>query len=163
MLKAPVFTRKDFALLAISIAITLSAGAIGSLFTAESISTWYQTIEKPSFTPPNWVFGPAWTLLYILIGVALFFVWRTGGKAKKFALAAFSAQLVLNALWSYLFFGLRSPQFAFVEIMALLAAIAITTAAFSRISKPAAILMLPYGGWVIFASILNLQVWLLNS
>jgi translocator protein len=165
LLRASVLTKKDLILLAISIAIPLSAAAIGSLFTFESISTWYQTIEKPWFTPPSWVFGPAWTLLYILMGVALFAVWRTDGnrEAKKIAFTTFSAQLFLNVLWSYLFFGLRSPQFAFVEIMVLLAAIAVTIVAFSKISKLAAVLMLPYGGWVTFASLLNLQVWLLNS
>ncbi len=159
--------------LAISIAIPLIAGIIGAIFTSESVSTWYQVIEKPWFTPPGWLFGPAWTTLYILMGISLFFVWKTlmtpttnnesqFGR-KSVAFTAFGLQLMLNVLWSFFFFGLRSPQLAFAEIMILLISIAVTTIIFFRISKLAGGLMLPYMGWVIFASLLNLQVWLLNS
>lgn len=156
--------------LAISIAVPLAAGAIGSIFTSESVNTWYQTIEKPWFTPPGWLFGPAWTTLYILMGISLFLVWRTPVPTvenkfswKPFAFVAFGTQLGLNVLWSFLFFGLRSPPLAFVDIVILLASIAVTIFLFSKISKLAAIIMLPYAGWVAFASLLNLQVWLLNS
>jgi tryptophan-rich sensory protein len=155
--------------LAISIAIPLAAGAIGAIFTADSVETWYQTIEKPWFTPPNWLFGPAWTTLYILMGVSLYVVWRktTTDRSKRStrsaAFAAFGTQLGLNALWSFLFFGLRSPQLAFAEIVILLASIIVTIIIFQKISKLASILLLPYAAWVAFASTLNLEIWLLNS
>ena len=155
--------------LAISVAIPLSAGAIGAIFTADSVETWYQLIEKPWFTPPNWLFGPAWTVLYVLMGISLYLVWRktTIDRSKHgtrpAAFAAFGTQLGLNALWSFLFFGLRSPQLAFAEIVILLASIIVTIIIFSRVSRLAAGLMLPYVGWVTFACALNLGVWLVNS
>ncbi len=164
--------KKDILRLGISIAIPLMAGVIGSIFTSQSVSTWFQTIEKPSFSPPNWLFGPVWTTLYVLMGVSLFLIWRATSSTtfpknrrirKMTAFIAFGTQLILNVLWSFLFFGLRSPQFAFMGIMILLISIVITIVVFSKISKLAAILMLPYAGWVTFASFLNLQIWLLNS
>jgi tryptophan-rich sensory protein len=149
------------------------AGVIGSIFTSESVSTWYQTIEKPSFSPPNWLFGPVWTTLYVMMGVSLFLVWRATTITSAFlkdrrrekvaALIAFGSQLILNVLWSFLFFGLRSPQLAFAEIMILLISIVVTIVIFSKISRLAGVLMIPYAGWVAFASFLNLQIWLLNS
>jgi tryptophan-rich sensory protein len=149
------------------------AGVIGSIFTSESVSTWYQTIEKPSFSPPNWLFGPVWTTLYVMMGVSLFLVWRATTITSAFlkdrlrekvaALIAFGSQLMLNVLWSFLFFGLRSPQLAFAEIMILLISIVVTIVIFSKISRLAGVLMIPYAGWVAFASFLNLQIWLLNS
>jgi tryptophan-rich sensory protein len=155
--------------LAISIAIPLAAGAVGTIFTADSIATWYQTIEKPWFTPPNWLFGPAWTVLYVLMGISLYFflrktrIDRSKHGARPAAFAVFGTQLGLNVLWSFLFFGLKSPQLAFTEIVILLASIAVTIIIFQKISKPASILLLPYAGWVAFASALNLEIWLLNS
>ncbi len=156
--------------LGISIAFPLIAGVIGSIFTSQSVSTWFQTIEKPSFSPPNWLFGPVWTTLYVLMGISLFLIWRATttfpdySRSRKIAaFTAFGTQLILNVSWSFLFFGLRSPQFAFVEIIILLIYIVVTIVIFSKISKLAAILMLPYAGWVTFASFLNLQIWLLNS
>ena len=163
--------KRDILLLAISIAIPLMAGVIGSIFTAQSVSTWFQTIEKPWFSPPNWLFGPVWTTLYVLMGVSLFLIWRATSTTfpkdrrssrKIAAFIAFGTQLILNVLWSFLFFGLRSPQLAFAEIMILLISIVVAIVIFSRISKLAAVLMLPYVGWVTFASFLNLQIWLLN-
>ena len=172
-LKRPsAFYNRDILRLAISIAIPLMAGVIGSIFTSQSVTTWFQTIEKPSFSPPNWLFGPVWTTLYVLMGVSLFLIWKaisstTFPKDRRIreiaAFIAFGIQLVLNVLWSFLFFGLRSPQLAFVEIIILLISIVVTIAIFSKISKLSAILMLPYAGWVTFASFLNLQIWLLNS
>lgn len=168
----PVFYRKDSLRLGISIAIPLMAGVIGSIFTSESVSTWYQTIEKPSFSPPNWLFGPVWTTLYVLMGISLFLVCRATStttfikdrRSRKIsAFFAFGSQLILNMLWSFVFFGLRSPQFAFAEIVILLISIVVTIVLFYRISKLAAVLMIPYAGWVTFASILNLHIWLLNS
>jgi len=164
--------KRDILRLVISIAIPLMAGLIGSIFTSQSVSTWFQTTEKPSFSPPNWLFGPVWTSLYVLMGVSLFLIWRvtsstTFPKDRRIremaAFIAFGTQLILNVLWSFLFFGLRSPQLAFVEIMILLISIVVTIVIFSKISKLSAILMLPYAGWVAFASFLNLQIWLLNS
>lgn len=170
--KPSAFYKRDSLRLAISIAIPLIAAAVGSIFTSESVSTWYQTIEKPSFSPPNWLFGPVWTTLYILMGISLFLVWRAPSTTsfpedrrsiKIAAFTAFGIQLILNVLWSFFFFGLRSPQLAFAEIMILLISIAVTIVIFSKISKLAAVLMLSYAGWVTFASFLNLQIWLLNS
>ena len=164
--------KRDILRLAISIAVPLMAGVIGSIFTSQSVTTWFQTIEKPSFSPPNWLFGPVWTSLYVLMGVSLFLIWRATSSAtflkdrrirKIAAFIAFGSQLILNVLWSFIFFGLRSPQLAFVEIIILLISIVVTIGIFSKISKLAAILMLPYAGWVTFASFLNLQIWLLNS
>jgi benzodiazapine receptor len=163
--------KRDILRLAISIAVPLMAGVIGSIFTSQSVSTWFQTIEKPSFSPPYWLFGPVWTTLYVMMGVSLFLVWRATGSTtfpeyrrtrKVAAFIAFGIQLILNVLWSFLFFGLRSPQLAFVEIIILLISIVATIVIFCRISKLAAILMVPYAGWVTFASFLNLQIWLLN-
>jgi tryptophan-rich sensory protein len=164
-------TSRDIIRLAIAIALPLGAGALGSVFTAESVSSWYQTVEKPWFTPPSWLFGPAWTILYVLMGVALFVVWKRiaatahGIKSPRAVLpfVIFGAQLALNVLWSFLFFGLRSPQLAFAEIMILLASIALTIAVFSKVSKLAGSLLLPYAAWVIFASLLNFEIWMLNS
>jgi tryptophan-rich sensory protein len=173
------FLRKPFASynrditlrLAISIAIPLMAGVIGSIFTSQSVSTWFQTIERPWFSPPNWLFGPVWTTLYVLMGISLFLVWRATStitlpkdrhSRKIAAFIVFGIQLILNVLWSFLFFGLRSPQLAFAEIVILLISIVVTIVIFSKISRLAALLMMPYTGWVTFASFLNLQIWLLN-
>ena len=144
--------KRDILRLAISIPLPLIAGAVGGIFTSESVSTWYQTIEKPSFNPPNWLFGPVWTTLYVLMGISLFLVWRATGTAtfhedrrnrrKLAAFIAFGSQLTLNVLWSFLFFGLRMPQLAFAEIMILLISIVMTIVIFSKISKLAAVLML---------------------
>lgn len=175
LLKTLGYARLNILRLAISISIPVAAGIIGAIFTFGSVSTWYQAIEKPWFTPPSWLFGPAWTMLYILMGISLFLVWekkktssskttdQTPSSSKVAAYAAYGAQLTLNALWSILFFGMRSPQIAFAEIVVLLASISVTIALFSKLSKLASALMLPYAGWVTFASLLNLQVWLLNS
>ena len=169
----PVSYRKDILRLGISIAAPLIAGVIGSIFTSESVSTWYQTIEKPSFSPPNWLFGPVWTTLYVLMGISLFLIWRVTTRTTTFpedrrdrkiaAFIAFGSQLILNVLWSFIFFGLRSPQLAFAEIVILLISIVVTIVIFYKISPLAAVLMMPYAGWVTFASFLNLQIWLLNS
>jgi tryptophan-rich sensory protein len=167
----PVSYKRDSLRLGISIAAPLIAGVIGSIFTSESVSTWYQTIEKPSFSPPNWLFGPVWTTLYVLMGISLFLIWRATSTAtfptarrnrKIAAFIAFGSQLILNVLWSFIFFGLRSPQLAFAEIVILLISIMVTIVIFYKISRLAAVLMMPYAGWVTFASFLNLQIWLLN-
>lgn len=148
--------------LIISILIPFLASAIGSLFTASSVSTWYVELQKPSFNPPNWVFGPVWTLLYLLMGVALYLVWAEKAKNKKPAFIAFGIQMSLNALWSVLFFGLQNPLLAFIEIIFLWISILATTIFFYRISKRAAYLLIPYILWVSFAAVLNFAIFYLN-
>ncbi len=150
--------------LAISIAISELAGIIGSVFTMPSVTNWYVGIAKPAFNPPAWVFGPVWTTLFALMGIAAFLVWRKGLKRRdvKIALSIFIGQLVLNTLWSIIFFGLHSPGGALVEMVFLWLAIAATIIAFARISKPAAWLLLPYILWVSFAAYLNYSIWILN-
>ncbi len=140
------------------------AGLIGTIFTTPSIPTWYASVEKASLNPPNWVFGPVWTTLYLLMGIAAFLVWKNGWNRKdvKIALGLFVLQLVLNTLWSYIFFGMENPGAAFVEIIFMWLAILATIIAFAKISKPAAWLMVPYILWVSFASYLNFMVYILN-
>jgi translocator protein len=151
--------------LAISIIICLAAGFIGSIFTNRSIPTWYAALKKPSFNPPDWLFGPAWTILFILMGIALFLVWRKGLNLQpvKIALIIFIVQLILNILWSFLFFAQRAPLAGFIEIILLWIMILITILVFYPISKPAGLLLLPYILWVSFASILNFSLWRLNQ
>ncbi|PIZ52433.1 TspO protein [Candidatus Woesearchaeota archaeon CG_4_10_14_0_2_um_filter_33_13] len=153
---------KDYLKLIISLAIPQIAGAIGSIFTVSSVSTWYLELMKPSFNPPSWVFGPVWTTLFVLIGVALFLVWKKGWKNNKIALYVFSAQMVFNVIWSALFFGLRSPFLALIEIFILSILIALNICYFYRISKPAAYLLVPYFVWVCFAAVLNYYLFVLN-
>ncbi len=148
----------------ISLGICLAAGAIGGLSTASSVGSWYAGLNKPSFSPPGWIFGPVWTTLYILMGVAAWLVWlrRAEHAGVKLALAIFVIQLALNLAWSYLFFGLRSPLAAFVDLVALWLAILITIVAFGRILTAAAALLIPYLLWVSFAGVLNFTIWHLN-
>ena len=151
--------------LAISILINLLAGFIGSIFTTPQISTWFATLKKPSFSPPNWLFGPVWTALFILMGISLFLVWRKGLNypSVKIALIIFGAQLLLNILWSFLFFAQRAPLTGFIEIILLWVMILITILVFYPISKTAGLLLIPYILWVSFASILNFSLWRLNQ
>jgi tryptophan-rich sensory protein len=139
-------------------------GLAGGLFTFKSIPAWYAKINKPSWNPPNWLFGPVWTTLYFLMGVAAYLVWKTGWEHRqvKIALAVFVIQLILNFFWSVIFFSWHSPKWAFAEIILLWLAIAITIILFWRISRPAASILLPYILWVSFAGYLNLTVWQLN-
>ena len=155
---------RDILKLVVSIVACQCAGLVGSLFTAPAIPTWYAALEKPAFTPPNWLFAPAWVTLYLLMGIAAFLVWRKGfgQDGIKSALVVFLAQLVLNALWSVVFFGLKSPVAGAVVIVILWVAILFTIYRFSRISRAAAWLLLPYILWVSFAAVLNLSIWVLN-
>jgi len=151
--------------LIVSIAVCQSAGLIGSLFTTPAIPTWYAELRKPDFSPPNWVFAPVWTALYTLMGVAAWLIWRKGWSAPgaRTALTVFVVQLVLNSLWSVLFFGLRSPSLAFVEILALWCAILLTMILFFRMCRASGWLLLPYFAWVSFAAVLNFYIWQLNA
>ena len=155
---------KNFFILLGSICITLLAGFIGSFFNRESIPTWYETINKPFFNPPNWVFAPVWTALFILMGVSLYLVWTSRKKGKIFniAIGLFAVQLALNILWSFFFFYLQSPFSALIEIIILWFAILFTIIYFFRISKAAGYLLLPYIAWVSFAALLNFAIFLIN-
>jgi translocator protein len=155
---------KDILKLIVCVVACLAAGAIGSVFTRSAIPTWYATLEKPSFNPPNWLFAPVWTLLYILMGVAAFLVWRKGleNRQVRLALIVFLIQLVLNALWSVVFFGLESPLYGLAIISILWVAILVTVIKFCSISRVASVLMWPYLLWVTFAAVLNASIWLLN-
>ena len=150
--------------LIISIVVCQAAGAVGALFTGRSVSTWYATINKPSFTPPSWVFGPVWISLYLMMGFALFLVWNRGisSEGVRLAVCLFAIQLFLNAAWSPAFFGMQSPAIGLVVIILLLVAIIATVVAFVRISFPAALLMIPYLLWVSYATILNAAIVYLN-
>ncbi len=154
----------DIFKLVISLLACQAAGLVGAIFTRPAISTWYVELVKPRFTPPDWVFGPVWTLLYILIGIAAFLVWRRGfhHQVVRRALTYFVVQLVLNALWSVLFFGLRSPLAGLIEISILGIAIILTVRAFLQVSRTPGLLLIPYFLWVAFATGLNLSIWWLN-
>lgn len=151
--------------LIIAIVVSELAGIIGSVFTTPSIAGWYAGIVKPALNPPAWVFGPVWTTLFALMGIAAFLVWKKGLDRRdvKIALGIFFGQLVLNTLWSIIFFGLHSPGGALIEIVFLWLAILATIIAFAKISKPAAWLLVPYILWVSFAGYLNFSTWQLNS
>lgn len=147
-----------------AIVVCQLAGAIGAVFTTPSIPTWYAGLNKPSFQPPNWLFGPAWTLLYTLMGIALYLIWTKGLSAAgvKTALVVFGIQLLLNTLWSILFFGMKNPALALIEIVILWVAILLTLVRFYAISRTAGLLLVPYLLWVSFATVLNFSIVRLN-
>ncbi len=154
--------RRGLGGLAVLLLVCFGAAAAGGLFTVQSLEDWYAALRKPSWNPPNWIFGPVWTLLYGSMAIAAWLVWRTGVAGVWAALGVFAGQLVLNVVWSGLFFGLRAPGAAAAEIAVLWAAIVATLLAFWRISPAAGWLLLPYLGWVTFASALNVSIWRLN-
>ncbi len=147
------------------IALSQLAGVVGGFFTTSSVETWYPGLEKPSFSPPNWVFGPVWTVLYVLMGVAAWLVWKNsaGNPVARSGLRIFCFQLVLNALWSIVFFGLREPMWAWIELIALWIAILVTFGHFIRIHRLAGLMIMPYLAWVTFAGVLNYYIWRLNA
>jgi len=148
----------------VSIIICLSAGWFGSLFTTPAIPIWYAALQKPVFSPPNWLFAPIWTILYILMAIAAWLVWRKGVDKRpvRAALVIFLIQLVLNALWSLVFFGLRSLIGGEIVIIILWIVLLLTILAFWRITKAAALLLVPYLAWITFAAVLNVSVYILN-
>ncbi len=155
--------RSDVLKLAASILLCQVAGFLGSLFTTPAIPTWYQTLKKPPFTPPNWIFSPVWISLFVMMGISLFLVWRRQGQPYvKTALILFFAQLILNILWSIAFFGLKSPLLGLIDIVLLWFAILITILIFFKVSRWAGGLLLPYLLWVSFAALLNFSLWTLN-
>ena len=151
--------------LLVSLAICFAAEGAGGLFTAQSVGDWYLTLQKPAFTPPGWLFGPVWTLLYFLMGVSLYLIWtakQDSGVKKNFAGFIFAVQLLLNVAWSAVFFGMQSIAGALGISVALWVAIAVTMHQFRRISRLASGLLLPYWAWVSFATVLNFTLWKLN-
>ena len=153
---------KNWKILIVAILICQFAGILGSVFTTPSIPTWYASINKPDFTPPSWLFAPAWITLYTLMGISIYLVWEKGFKKNKIAVYVFSTQLILNSIWSILFFGLQNPFFAFIEIIILWIAILATIVLFYRIRRSAGLILIPYIAWVSFASLLNYSIWILN-
>jgi len=154
----------NWPLLIISIIIPQSAGLLGSLFTMSSVKDWYPTLNRPSFNPPSWLFAPVWTLLFLLMGIALYLIWNEGLETPgvKKALIFFVAQLILNILWSVFFFGLRSPLLGLVDIVPLVILIALTIVNFKKINPTAGYLLIPYLIWTSFATILNFSLLILN-
>ncbi len=154
----------DILKLVASVVICQIAGFFGSLFTTPAIPTWYKTLNKPSFTPPNWIFSPVWIGLFILMGISLFFVWRRPDHPQfKPALIFFLVQLTLNVFWSIAFFGLRSPLLGLLDIGALWITILLTIQYSIKVSRVAGVLLIPYLAWVSFAALLNFFLWILNS
>ncbi len=150
--------------LVVSIGACAAVAALGSAMTMPSIGTWYATLSKPSWNPPNWIFGPVWSTLYLLMAVAAWMVWRKSGLSAALGpLALFALQLALNCAWSGLFFALHKPWLAFADIAVLWLAIVATMIAFARVSLFGSLLLAPYLLWVTFAGILNFTVAKMNS
>lgn len=163
MSAASAIPTRDWGALGLFVVGCLIVGAVGGLLTASSVDTWYPTLDTPSWNPPNSVFGPVWMLLYVMMAVSAWLVWRRrGSDGSRAAMAAFAVQLALNTAWSAIFFGLRQPGWAALEIVLLWLAIVATILAFFRVSRAAAWLLVPYLGWVSFATALNVAIWRLN-
>jgi translocator protein len=148
--------------LIVSLTLPQLAGFIGSIFTVSSIASWYANLIKPGFNPPNWIFGPMWILLYVLMGISIYLIWQKIELKNKNVLWLFWVHLFFNATWSIIFFGLQNPGLAFVNIIILLIFIVILIIKFYKISKTASMLLIPYLLWVSFASLLNYFIWYLN-
>lgn len=151
--------------LLICIAICLFVGGLGGFATSGEVTTWYLTIQKPTWNPPSWVFGPVWTMLYVLMGVALYWVWQAENVSKQDkqnAITIFIIQLIFNCLWSFIFFKWHAIGWALVEIILLWSAIIATIFFFHKVKKLAAWILLPYLAWVSFATFLNFTIWSLN-
>lgn len=149
--------------LIISLLLPQVAGIIGTVFTVKSIPTWYAALNKPSFNPPNWIFGPVWITLYVMMGISFFIIWiKKDVPNSGFLFSLFILQLILNALWSIIFFGLKSPGFAFLEIIFLWLAILLCVIYFYKESVISSVLLIPYLLWVSYASLLNYFLWQMN-
>ena len=153
---------KNFFKLVASIVVCEGAGAIGTVFTVSSVKAWYPTLHMPVLSPPSWVFGPVWTILYFLMGVALYLIWQSNAKERTRALWLFGLQLALNAIWSPVFFGAHAIGSALAIIVLMWAAIVMTILVFKKISRTAGWLLVPYILWVSFATYLNFALWWLN-
>jgi len=157
--------KSDLLTLGAALAIPQIIGGLGAIATASSVRSWYQKLRKPSWTPPSWVFGPAWTTLYLLMGLSSWLVWRhkrETGEPVKAESALYGTQLGLNLLWSVLFFGLRRVDLALAEVAVLWAAILGTLVRFAQVRPAAGLLLVPYQAWTSFAAALNAAVWRLN-
>jgi len=158
-----MFDRESWLSLIPFLVVCFAAAGIGSLSTSSSVNTWYAQLRKPEWTPPNWIFGPVWTILYLMMAISAWLVWRSSSwSSTKFALSLFAIQLVLNTLWSVVFFGLHRVGPAFAEILLLWMMIIATSVAFLSLSLLAAWLLIPYLAWVAFASYLNFRIWQIN-
>ena len=156
-------SRLQFFKLIVSIILPLGLGSIAGIFTAQSIPEWYATLNRPSFNPPNWIFGPVWTTLYILMGISLFLIWKQDpGKERNLAILAFFLQLLFNVAWSFIFFYFNMIGFALVEIILLWISIVIMLVLFYKIKPMAAYINVPYLLWVTFATVLNASYYFLN-
>jgi benzodiazapine receptor len=159
-----ISNKSDWVALILFLLGCFSVAGLGSLATMPEIPTWYATLRKPAWTPPNWLFGPVWTALYAAMAIAAWIIWRRAGwEESNGALWLFIIQLALNLAWSFIFFKFHNPQWAFVEIVALWIAIAATMMKFAAISRVSAILLVPYLVWVTYAAALNFAVWRMNK
>jgi benzodiazapine receptor len=151
--------------LAAAILLCVIVGSIGSLVTITGPGSWYSTLQKPYFAPPNWLFAPMWIMLFVLMGIALYLVWESGTERRevKAALGIFGVQFFLNVIWSFLFFGLKSPLLGFVDIILLWVMIVATIWIFFRVRKSAAYFLIPYIAWVTLASALNGAIYFMNA
>lgn len=156
--------KKKFTYILIGILVCCTIGFLSSVVTQSSVNDWYMDLNKPSFNPPNWVFAPVWTILYILMGISVGWVWAKGFHHKwvKTGLYHFGFQLLLNGLWSIVFFGLKQPFYALLVILTLVVVLTLTIKWFKVVSKLAALLLIPYLFWVCFAAVLNYKIWELN-
>jgi tryptophan-rich sensory protein len=156
-------TKSHFAKLIVALILPLSIGAFAGMFTSKAIPEWYATLNRPSFNPPNWLFGPVWTTLYLLMGISLYMIWKQEkSKVRNLAMLVFLIQLALNFAWSFIFFYFNKIGFAFAEIIILWVSIVLMIILFYRIKPLAAYINIPYLVWVSFASMLNLSYYLLN-
>jgi len=147
----------------VSLLLPQIAGGLGAFFTLSSVQSWYLTLNKPSWNPPSWLFGPVWTTLYVLMGIACFLIWKSEHPRKKQVLTLYFLQLFLNSLWSPAFFGAQNPMLGILVIVPMWASILACIIFFRKINTWAAVLMIPYLLWVSFATVLNATIWYLNS
>ena len=162
--------RRDAVALGVAVLLPLIAGALGAVATSEAVPTWYAALAKPVWNPPSWLFAPVWTALYAAMGVASLLVWRVGDRsnspavhaAVRSSLLLYAAQLIVNAVWSPTFFGLKRPDLALVVIVVMWVLVVTTTWRFLRVSRWAGLLLVPYVAWVTFATALNASIWQLN-
>jgi translocator protein len=154
----------NIAKLMIAVIIPVAVGGLSGYFTASGVGGWYATLQKPWFNPPNWIFGPVWTALYAMMGVALYLVWKQPpGPARNSAITWFAVQLTVNFFWSFIFFYLHQPGWAFAEIVVMWVLILVTIFQFAKLSTAAAWLLVPYISWVSFAAVLNFTLWRMNA
>ena len=154
----------SFMKLIVAVILTVGIGSLGGIFTATEVNTWYAGIQKPSFNPPSWVFAPVWTLLYLLMGISVYLVWKQPlSTARRVATGVFIVQFVFNFLWSFIFFKLHLIGWALAEIIVMWVLILITIGQFARLSRTAAWLLVPYLAWVSFATVLTAAIYRLNT